>query len=452
VAPFRLVMRALALVAIPALLLGALVLAPPARSAEPSPPILFVHGNGDSAALWTTIVWRFESNGYDPARLFAIDLTRPSARTDDTKPQDNRSSADDALRELSAKVAEIQARTGQKQVALVGSSRGGNAIRNYVKFGGGAPNVSHAILGGTPNHGTQATNPNLNNEFHGAGPFLTRLNTPDEIVPGVRWMTIRSDSNDKYAQPEGRFVGMPGQPTGVTFAGPELRGATNVVLPGLDHREVAFHRLAFKAMYAFITGVEPKRYYPAPQAAPVLDGLVSGYAAGTPTNLPLEGATVEVYAVDPASGARRAGEAALKRTIGADGRWGPFHARPDTYYEFIVTADGYPTTHVYRTPFPRSSAYVHLRVRPLEDKNRGAGALVTMTRPRGYFGHGRDLFLLDGKVPSGVNEGVPGASEATQRFEPGPQRPIRVVLNDESMTVRTYPLERGHVTIAEFHY
>jgi len=433
-------------------LTAAAALAPAAQGAEPAPPILFVHGNGDSAALWTTIVWRFESNGYDPARLFAMDFTHPSARTDDTKPQDNRSSTDDALRELAAKVAEIQARTGQKQVVLVGSSRGGNAIRNYVKFGGGAPNVSHAILGGTPNHGTQATNPNLHNEFHGAGPFLTRLNTPDEIVPGVRWMTIRSDSNDKYAQPEGRFVGMPGQPTGVTFAGPELRGATNVVLPGLDHREVAFHRLAFTAMYAFITGAEPKRFYPAPQASPVLDGLVSGYAAGTPTNLPLEGAMVEVYAVDPASGGRRAGEAAHRKTIGADGRWGPFRANPDAYYEFVVTADGYPTTHVYRTPFPRSSAYVHLRVRPLEEKDRGAGAIVTMTRPRGYFGHGRDLFLLDGKVPSGVGEGVPGASEAAQRFEPGPSRPVRVVLNAESMTVRTYPLEQGHVTIAEFHY
>ena len=433
-------------------LTAAAALAPAAQGAEPAPPILFVHGNGDSAALWTTIVWRFESNGYDPARLFAMDFTHPSARTDDTKPQDNRSSTDDALRELGAKVAEIQARTGHKQVVLVGSSRGGNAIRNYVKFGGGAPNVSHAILGGTPNHGTQATNPNLHNEFHGAGPFLTRLNTPDEIVPGVRWMTIRSDSNDKYAQPEGRFVGMPGQPTGVTFAGPELRGATNVVLPGLDHREVAFHRLAFTAMYAFITGAEPKRFYPAPQASPVLDGLVSGYAAGTPTNLPLEGAMVEVYAVDPASGGRRAGEAAHRKTIGTDGRWGPFRANPDAYYEFVVTADGYPTTHVYRTPFPRSSAYVHLRLRPLEDKDRGAGAIVTMTRPRGYFGHGRDLFLLDGKVPSGVGEGVPGASEATQRFEPGPSRPVRVVLNAESMTVRTYPLEQGHVTIAEFHY
>jgi len=445
-------MRALAAIVAVASLVAGASLAPLARGAEPPSPILFVHGNGDSAALWITTVWRFESSGYDPARLFAIDFTHPSARTDDTKPQDNRSGADDALRELAAKVAEILARTGQKQVVLIGSSRGGNAIRNYVKFGGGAPSVSHAILGGTPNHGTQATNPNLNNEFHGAGPFLTRLNTPDEVVAGVRFMTIRSDSNDKYAQPEGRFVGMPGQPTGVTFAGPELRGATNAVLPGLDHREVAFHRLAFKMMLAFITGAEPKTLDPVPHAAPVLDGVVSGFAGGTPTNLPLPGATVEVYEVDPASGVRRGDEPAHRKTIGTDGRWGPIRGRPDAYYEFVVTAEGYPTTHIYRTQFPRSSRYVHLRPRPLADKERGTGALVTLTRPRGYLGHGRDTFLLDGKVPAGVNEGVPGMSEATQRFEPGPSRGVPVVLNAESMTVRTYPLEEGHVTVAEFHY
>jgi len=34
------------------------------------------------------------------------------------------------------------------RVALVGNSRGGYAIRNYVKNGGGAPDVSHAVLCG----------------------------------------------------------------------------------------------------------------------------------------------------------------------------------------------------------------------------------------------------------------------------------------------------------------
>ena len=33
------------------------------------PPIVFVHGNGDSAALWHTTVWRWESNGWPADRL-----------------------------------------------------------------------------------------------------------------------------------------------------------------------------------------------------------------------------------------------------------------------------------------------------------------------------------------------------------------------------------------------
>jgi pimeloyl-ACP methyl ester carboxylesterase len=414
-------------------------------------PILFVHGNGDSAALWYTTMWRFESNGYNSSLLSAIDFQHPTARNDDTKPQENRSSTIDQVNELGAKVSEIQARTGEKKVILVGSSRGGNAIRNYIKNFKGAVNVSQAILCATPNHGVQATPENLNNEMNGIGPFLSGLNAGEELSPGVQFMTTRSDSNDKYAQPDGRFLGMPGKPTNVTYAGPELRGAKNVVLPGLDHREVAFHPLAFKALYTFITGHEPKTLEVLPQPQPTLNGMVSGWANGAPTNLPLAGVKVEIYEVDPTSG-QRLGEPVHQRTTSENGLWGPFTAKPTAYYEFVITATEYPITHLYRTPFPRSSALLHLRLRLLGDRDKGSGSLVTLTRPRGYLGHGRDTFLIDGKVPPGVNEGVPGTSEAKQRFEPGPLRPIRVELNKESLTVLTYPQEAGHIVIAEFHY
>ena len=43
-------------------------------------PILFVHGSGDSAALWMPTIWRFESNFYARARLFALDMRLPTAR------------------------------------------------------------------------------------------------------------------------------------------------------------------------------------------------------------------------------------------------------------------------------------------------------------------------------------------------------------------------------------
>ena len=31
---------------------------------EVLPPVVFVHGNGDTAGLWITTQWRFESNGW----------------------------------------------------------------------------------------------------------------------------------------------------------------------------------------------------------------------------------------------------------------------------------------------------------------------------------------------------------------------------------------------------
>jgi hypothetical protein len=59
------------------------------------PPLLFVHGNGDQAALWMTTLWRMESNGVSPDRMFAINFTDPLALSDDTVPQPDHSSTED---------------------------------------------------------------------------------------------------------------------------------------------------------------------------------------------------------------------------------------------------------------------------------------------------------------------------------------------------------------------
>ena len=55
-------------------------------------PIVFVHGNGDSASIWQTTIWRFESNGWPRDRLHAIDMPYPLARTDDAVPEAGRTS------------------------------------------------------------------------------------------------------------------------------------------------------------------------------------------------------------------------------------------------------------------------------------------------------------------------------------------------------------------------
>lgn len=417
------------------------------------PPILFVHGNGDCDALWMTTLWRMESNGIARDRMLAINFTDPTARNDDTVEQANRSSTEDQRRELAAAIAELKRRTGAARVALVGSSRGGNAIRNVVK-NGGAGDVSHAVLCGTPNHGVFALDDLLGSEFNGRGAFLRGLNEGEsEVTPGVAFLTLRSDGMDKYAQADGRFVGKPGVPTGITAEGPELKGATNLVLGTLDHRETAFHPRAFREIYKFIAGREPARIAVVPDRSVRLSGLVTGTPGGVPTNRPVAGATVEVFHVDRDSGERK-GDVVHRSMTPADGRWGPAEVDSASPLEIVMTSPDAPTTHFYRSPFPRSSDVVHLRAaRPFGPEDKDAGAVVIMSRPRGYFGLPRDIVLFDGKEPADVKPGVPTDAAATLRFpasEVG--RNVVAQFNEERIVARAWPASGNRIAVAELTY
>lgn len=432
-----------------AALLAACATTPP--SLQDKPPIVFVHGNGDSASIWQTTLWRFESNGWPRDRLLAIDVPYPLARDDDGKPQPGRTSTAEHMDALKVEVDEFLAATGARQVVLVANSRGGYAVRNYIQNGGGAAKVSHAILGGTPNHGVwsdPAFSPN--SEFNGAGPFLKALNAPkdaagNEVAGPVKWMTIRSDNNDKFAQPDGLWIGRRGQPTHVTATGPELKGATNVVIPRVDHRETAFSPAAFDAMHRFITGRAPSTPDIVPEDRVVLRGKVTGLglsstepASGTyANNLPLRGAQLTVYAIDATTG-ERLGGAVHSQTVANDGQWGPMTTDRATRLEFVVTAPGYAVTHIYRSPFPRSSSLVHLRPERLPEADRAAPAVAIMSRPRGYLDPNRDRMAFDGQVPP--PGAIPGAGVASSRLRPsGPARTIVAEFNGERVVGRTWP-------------
>jgi len=427
--------------------------APATSAATGMPPILFVHGNGDHAALWMTTLWRMESNGVPHDRMFALNFTDPLARTDDSKPEPNKSSTEDQRRELGEAVAALKRRTGAPKVALVANSRGGYSVRNYIR-NGGAADISHAVLCGVPDHGVYDWDAGLGNEFNGRGPFLRGLNEGEsEVTPGVAFLTLRSDGMDKYAQPDGRFVGKPGVPTGITAEGPALKGATNLVLGAVDHRETAFSPRAFREIYKFIAGREPERIAILPEEAVQLSGLVTGTPGGVPTNRPVADATVEVYRVSPDSGERIGGPVHSSKTA-ADGRWGPAQVDPSWYIEIVLAAAGSTTTHIYRSPFPRSSDVVHLRAaRPLGAADAGAAAVVLMSRPRGYFGLPRDIVLFDGKQPTDVKPGVPTDSVSTLRLAPGEVgRPVPALFNLERIVARTWPASENRIAVAELSY
>ena len=434
------------------------------------PLIVFVHGNGDSAALWQTTLWRFESNGWPATRLHAIDMPYPLARDVDASAQPGRTSTQEAAEFLKREVDKVLRETGASKVVLMGNSRGGYVIRNYITNYGGATLVSHAVLGGTPNHGVWATKGfREGNEFSGTGPFLTALNAPknaqgDEVVGPVKWLTVRSDNNDKFAQPDGLWIGSKGTPTNVTFDGPALKGATNVVLAGVDHRETSFSPAAFAAAHVFITGSSSTVAPVIALNKLVLNGKIVGLglnpqdaASGNyVNNLPLASAQLSVFETDAATGLRK-GAAVHTKQVGGDGMWGPFLAAPGASYEFVLQAAGYATTHIYRSAFARSSSVVHLRAERLADADKSAGASVTFTRPRGYFDLQRDRMLFDGtSALPGVTG--PGAGVASSKLllkaeaAQTPPRSISAEFNGEKITGLAWPTADNHLVVLELTY
>lgn len=403
------------------------------------PPVLFVHGNGDSSALWLTTLWRYESAGYQAHELRALDFPYPMARDDEDTPQAGRSSAAEQREQLAGFVAGFATRVGGRRIALVGSSRGGNAIRAYLKRDG-ASRVSHALLCGAPNHGAFSL-PGSNNEFNAQGRVLRELNAGDEIVPGIAWATIRSARDDKYAQPD---LG-PGQPPGTGFDGPALCGATNIVLAGADHREVAFSRQSFITQYHFLTG-EVTTGAIVPELAPRLGGRVTGYEHGAPTNRGVPAARMTVFEIDAVSGERR-GNPLHQATTGPDGSWGSFLASPAARYEFVVEAPGQPARHWFRSPFLRSTSLLHFRLDGEAPPPAGVGAVI-FSRPRGYISGSRDTCRLEGQPVPGFPTGAPVESRVRLPGD-GLHCALRAELNGELVTLRTIP---DALSYAEFHY
>ena len=409
-------------------------------------PVIFVHGNGDTAGLWITTFWRFESNLYPRDRLFALDLRYPQATAVYDKAQPGRSTAEDVMRQLAAEVSRVKALTGAARVVLVAQSRGGNTVRNYIKNGGGASHVALGVTCGAVNHGVIVSDKvMLGSEFNGASAFMRDLNA-QEVLPGIRTVTIRSDSNDKYAQPDGASLGMKGIPTGVGFEGPALAGAENHVLPGADHREAGYGPATLPPLFTAITGTAPLTLAITPEPAPVLNGKVSGFEADAPTNIGLGGVRVTIFRIGATTGERE-GPAVHERVTGEDGIWGPFIADPAAFHEFVIAAPGTPITHIYRSPFPRSSDILHLRPQPFGKGDTDAPAVLYLSRPRGYFGGGRDHVAING-TPVGLPPGVPTLSTARHVSEPGTS--CTGTFNDETIPARTWPAATGHISVIEF--
>ena len=403
---------------------------------QESVPIIFVHGNGDDASRWVPTIWLFESNGYPADRLFSIRFIDPTGRGDDSKPEPFRSSTIDQASELSAFVTRVLLQTKSTKVALVGSSRGGMTIRNYIRNAGGAAVVSHAILAGAPNHGVIAMDTMPNMEFNGRGNYLKQLNSESEVQPGVRFLTLRSDKLDKYAQPGGGG-----------YEGPTLKGAENIMIPGLDHRELAFQPKAFAEMFKFVTGSEPKRTDVEAQPEPRVSGLITGFGAGAPTNRPLPGVHVRVFALKPDT-AQRESTPVLDFYTGETGSWGPLKISSTRRYEFSLEKDGR-TVAYFRAPIPRSTTLMNLRFEPARKAADGGMSLLAL-RSQGYLMQGRDPLKVDDAAVTGLDEKVPTRDSIMLGIPADKKTGVRVELRGETINARPSADPNTELDIAEF--
>jgi len=176
-------------------------------------PILFVHGWNSSGAIWSTMISRFQADGWTPEELYSWSYN--TAQSNATTAQ-----------QLSAKVDSILAITGASKVNIISHSMGALSSRYYIKNLTGGSKVDAFISLGGPNHGTNTAVFCLQiscMEMRPNSSFLNALNKKDE-TPGriISYNTWRSPC-DEVINP---------------YSSTSLNGGTNTLTSCLRHSDL----------------------------------------------------------------------------------------------------------------------------------------------------------------------------------------------------------------------
>ncbi|WP_158548543.1 alpha/beta fold hydrolase [Blastococcus sp. TF02A-26] len=132
---------------------------------------------------------------------------------------------------------------------------------------------------------------------------------------------------------------------------------TQAMFPGQTHVEVATSKGSFAAQYEFLVGEAPEVVDIVPQNDPV---EISGRAVNFPANTGRE-ATLDVWAIDPDTGARTEDEPHASEELGSDGEFGPIELENGAHYEYALSSDASEIVHhLYLQPYVRSSNFVRL--------------------------------------------------------------------------------------------
>lgn len=286
------------------------LLAPLALAASPL-PIVFVHGTSGSAAQFETHAMRFTSNGFAQARLHAFEY--------DTSVTDNGALV---LAQLDAFLDQVRSQHGVAQVNVVAHSRGTAVMLAYLNsYPGGSAKVARYV--------------NIDGRFQ------------PTLPGGVPTLGIWGEWNSG-----GAYALLPGR----TQIGPNPQD--NHHFPEKGHTEVATSAEAFRLMYRFFLGEQPRVDFVIPQAPGRV--RVSGRALVFARNLGYAGATLQVWRISEASGRRLGRQPLWSGTLDASGAFGPLAVDGRAHYEFALQRGDGSVHHFYQEPFQRSNHFLRL--------------------------------------------------------------------------------------------
>ena len=311
-------------------------------------------------------------------QLFAIDFSYPSARRDDSKPQPFRSSTEDQMKELAAFVAQVQKATRRRKVALIASSRGGNAVRNYLKNGGGAEF-------GEPRRAVRHAQQGHRDLRHAAG--RQRVQRRRAVPQGAQRRRRRPDRRRRDdGDPLRQGTTSTPSPTAASSARPASRPASattrrSCAAPGTSSSTASITARwrstssPSPRMYEFITGKPPATLFIAQEPMPMLNGRVTGIADGAlhqPRRSPAPRSRSTRSTPRPASA--RATAAGASQDDRRRRPVGPLHRALRRLLRVRAAHVGASrSTHTYRSPFLRSSDVVHLRPAPFAKGDEACG-------------------------------------------------------------------------------
>ncbi len=316
----------------------------PAGPAYAVRPVVFVHGSTGSGAQYESQAMRFASNGY-PASYIRVH-EYDSLFTINTQPE--------VFAGLDTLVTELLAETGADKIDLLGHSLGTALMQSYLSSPERAARVAHYV--------------NIDGATAAAPPG------------GVPTLAI-------WGQ---------GSPTR------QIVGAENVYFPNQTHVQVATSAESFAAQYEFFNGAPPATT----EILPEPHVQLAGRAVIFPQNLGVDDATLQIFAVDGASGARLRDEPDATYGLSSPGgAFGPFEAIGGQHYEFVIVREGQKQHHFYTQPVVRSDYLVRLlTVEPDSPLNTNADASdgttnLVITRYREFWGDqgaNNDVLTLDG--------------------------------------------------------